>query len=60
MSGLVMQKFTPPRETQPHTTRSQILRRCQKVGGQFVINGQAPSFDIKVTAPMPLSQAAVG
>src|ERR1700730_4304263 len=44
----------PSSGKQPHTARSQILRRCQKVGRQFVINGQASSVDIEVTAPVSL------
>ena len=39
---------------QPHTARSKILRRCQKVGRQFMINRKAPGFDVQVTAPVAL------
>ena len=49
-----MQKLTPPRENNLYAARSQILRRCEKVSWQFVIEGQTPGFHVQVAASLAL------
>ncbi len=44
----------PSTGKQSHAARPDILRRRQKVAGQFVIDGQSPGLGIKVATPMAL------